>query len=60
MIAGTADSIVPFEQSRAMYEAAPEPKDLFVVEGADHNDPELADGAAMTDAVVRFVRDMAG
>ena len=41
VVAGDRDTVVPFAQSRAVYDEAPEPKELVVVEGADHNDPRL-------------------
>ena len=52
VVAGAADGIVPVDQSRRLYEAAPEPKDLVIIAGADHNDAELAAG----DAVIDYVR----
>ncbi|WP_316435656.1 alpha/beta fold hydrolase [Leptolyngbya sp. NK1-12] len=33
---GSADSVVPSEMSQRLYNAAPEPKQLFVISGADH------------------------
>ena len=56
VIAGTHDSIVPFEQSVRIHELANEPKELLTIEGADHNDLELVAGPAMLDEVARFVR----
>jgi fermentation-respiration switch protein FrsA (DUF1100 family) len=35
---GTADTIVPVEQGRRLFEIAGEPKALFIVEGAGHGD----------------------
>ena len=55
VVAGSADTIIPIDQSRTLYEAASEPKDLLVVDGADHNDVALAAGSQMIDAVVEFV-----
>jgi len=55
VIAGNGDSTVPLEQSRAIYEAAPEPKRMVVIEGADHNDAVLVAGADMVDEIVRFL-----
>jgi len=55
VIAGDRDRIVPVDQSRQLYDAAHAPKDLMVIAGADHNDPELGAGDAMTAAVVRFL-----
>ncbi|MCP3973578.1 MAG: alpha/beta hydrolase [bacterium] len=55
VIAGAADSIVPIEQSREIYAAAPEPKHFMMIPGADHNDPELGHGASMIDTVTAFI-----
>lgn len=33
---GKQDSVVPFEMSQSLYAVAPEPKDLFLIAGADH------------------------
>lgn len=37
------DSIVPIEQGRRLFEAAPGLKEFFLVPGADHNDPMPTD-----------------
>ena len=55
VIAGSRDTIVPLEQSRRLYDAAPSPKTLVIVEGADHNDLELLAGEQMIRAIVGFV-----
>jgi protein-L-isoaspartate(D-aspartate) O-methyltransferase len=55
VIAGDEDRIVPFEQSQRVYASAPEPKELVVIAGADHNDLELLAGDEMLDAIARFV-----
>ena len=55
VIAGSEDSIVPLSQSRELYELAPEPKELVIVRGADHNDPELVAGPEVIEAIDRFV-----
>lgn len=55
VIAGSHDRIVPVEQSRRLYEAAPSRKTLVVVRGADHNDRELLVGAEMLAAVDTFL-----
>ena len=59
VIAAEADTIVPRQFSERLFEAAHEPKRLLVVDGADHNDAELFDGARMLDAVVAFVYEAA-
>jgi fermentation-respiration switch protein FrsA (DUF1100 family) len=57
VIAGERDTIVPLDQSKALYERAANPKRLVVVEGADHNDAELLDGDQLIEAVLRFIAD---
>jgi uncharacterized protein len=52
VVLGTADSIIPPDQSRAVAEAAPRLRRLVEVEGADHNDQALLDGPALVEAVV--------
>lgn len=56
--AGTADSVVPFSQSRDIFDAAQGPKRFVTIEGADHNDPELSHGSAMIDEVTTFLADV--
>ena len=58
VIAGDADATVPIEQSLAIYEAAPEPKRLLVIEGGDHNDAALASGGAMVAEIVTFLETL--
>ena len=55
IIAGDRDRIVPVGQSRRLYEEVRAPKDLVIIAGADHNDPELGAGDEMMAAVVRFL-----
>ena len=55
LIAGDRDRIVPVSQTRALFDAAREPKDLLVLPGADHNDEELVEGPTMIARVVAFV-----
>ncbi len=38
LIHGTADSIVPASMGKELFALAPEPKQLYLIEGADHND----------------------
>jgi fermentation-respiration switch protein FrsA (DUF1100 family) len=44
VVAGDRDGIVPVAHSRRLFAAAPQPKRLVVLEGADHNDPDLLAG----------------
>jgi uncharacterized protein len=54
VIYGTADSVVPPRQSRAVAERASGLVRLVAVDGADHNDPVLLDGAPVVDAVIEL------
>ena len=54
VIYGTADSVVPPEQSRAVAEAAPALKELVEIPGADHNDAALVQGPEVIATVVRL------
>jgi hypothetical protein len=56
VVYGSADSIVPAGQSRAVAEAAGRLQRLVEVEGADHNDRILLDGEAVVGAVVELAR----
>jgi fermentation-respiration switch protein FrsA (DUF1100 family) len=51
IVAGDRDGIIPITQSRAVFDAAREPKTWTVVRGADHNDASLAHGPQVIDAV---------
>ena len=52
VVYGSADTIVPPEQSRTVAESAPRLSRLVEVAGADHNDRALLDGDALVGAVV--------
>jgi fermentation-respiration switch protein FrsA (DUF1100 family) len=58
VIAGSRDSIVPVEQSRAVYESAAGSKRFVRIAGADHNDPELFTGEQLVSEVRRFVDEV--
>ena len=51
VVYGSADSVVPAEQSRAVADAAPVLHDVVEVTGADHNDEDLLTGDQLLDAV---------
>ncbi|MFC4859313.1 alpha/beta hydrolase [Actinophytocola glycyrrhizae] len=55
VVYGSADSIVPPAQSRAVADAAAGPVRVVAVPGADHNDPVLLAGSRVVDAVVELV-----
>jgi fermentation-respiration switch protein FrsA (DUF1100 family) len=48
-IHGDADTIIPFEIGRRLFEAALEPKQFVVIPGGDHNDPRTAQFFAALD-----------
>jgi uncharacterized protein len=60
IIAGEADEIVPLRFSRAVYERAAEPKQILVVGGVGHNDPELLAGERMIAAITQFLGEHVG
>ncbi len=53
-IHGTEDGTVPVEVGRRLYEAAAEPKELYLVERAGHNDVHLHGGSAYVRRLNRF------
>ncbi|HET9269682.1 MAG TPA: alpha/beta hydrolase [Vicinamibacterales bacterium] len=55
VVAGDADRIVPLADTQELFEAAPQPKRLVVIPGADHNDEELCEGPALLRAIVERV-----
>lgn len=58
IVAGSADSVVPLEQSRQLYEAAPGMKRFVLIDGADHNDFALLAGEGLVDEVAAFLNDV--
>jgi pimeloyl-ACP methyl ester carboxylesterase len=56
VIYGSADSIVPAQQSREVAAAAGGPCELIEIPGADHNDARLVDGPRVIEAVVSVAR----
>ena len=54
IVYGTADSIVPPQQSLAVADKAAGPVRVVAVQGADHNDASLLNGAQLIDAVAEL------
>ena len=44
IIHGNSDEIIPFHMGTKLFEAAPEPKTFYVIEGAGHNDTWVVGG----------------
>jgi fermentation-respiration switch protein FrsA (DUF1100 family) len=56
VVAGERDWIVPFNQSRELYEAAPAGRKRFVsLPGAGHNDYEMLAGRRLIDETIEFL-----
>jgi pimeloyl-ACP methyl ester carboxylesterase len=55
---GERDEIVPLEQGRRLFDAAPEPKRLFVIPAAGHNDTYLAGGEPYWRALSGFLEEL--
>jgi fermentation-respiration switch protein FrsA (DUF1100 family) len=59
VIAGDTDQVVPFEQSRRLFETAPHlPRRWVALTGVGHNDREMLDGSEMLDALEMFWDDL--
>ena len=53
---GDRDEVIPFKQGRAVFEAAPEPKEFYTIRGAGHNDTYVAGGADYFEKFFDFCR----
>jgi uncharacterized protein len=60
VVAGGRDGIVPASHSRRLFAAAPQPKRLVVLEGADHNDHELLAGPRLLAELRAFFAGVPG
>jgi uncharacterized protein len=56
VVTAAHDSVVPSAQSHRLYEAAPSPKRLVVIDSVDHNDGELAVGLRVETEIRRFLQ----
>jgi fermentation-respiration switch protein FrsA (DUF1100 family) len=57
VVAGAEDVIVPPDESRALFDAARNPKRWVQIERAGHNDAALLDGQEMLRAIADFLRE---
>lgn len=53
---GTADTVVPTYMSEELFEAAPEPKQLFIVPTADHNNIASVSGDKYFETIREFMK----
>jgi len=51
---GDRDEIIPFEQGKLVFEAAPEPKRFFAIAGANHNDTVIVGGESYFEQLKQF------
>lgn len=56
LVHGTADTFVPCQMTREAYDACADPKELLLVEGAEHGLSFVADGLRYTAAVIEFLK----
>ena len=52
---GDRDDIVPIEAAEKVFEAAPAPKEFYIIHGAGHNDTHIAGGDGYFEALRRFM-----
>jgi uncharacterized protein len=60
VVAGGRDRIIPASHSRRLFAAAPQPKRLVVLDGADHNDHDLLAGPRLLAEVRAFLAGVGG
>lgn len=60
VVAGGRDRIVPVSHSRRLFAAAPRPKRLVVLDGADHNDHDLHAGPRLMEELSAFLAGVPG
>src|SRR5947209_3267535 len=56
VVHGARDEIIPVEQGRKLFDAAPEPKQLRIIEGAGHNDLSIVGGERYIDSLADFIK----
>lgn len=58
IIHGDSDEIVPFYMGKSLFNASPEPKYFFRIEGAGHNDTYMIGGERYFQTIATFVKDL--
>ena len=56
VIAGTDDRIVPNADTQLLFDAARDPKEMLLIDGADHNDEALMWGPTVLGKIARFLQ----
>ena len=57
IIHGNRDEIIPFTMGEQLFEAGPEPKAFYVIEGAGHNDTWVIGGSRYFETFKQFIRN---
>ena len=52
---GDQDSTVPYSHGQRLFEAAPQPKTFYTINGAGHNDTYIIGGPAYFETIARFI-----
>ncbi len=60
VVHGTLDALIPVAEGKALHRLAPEPKELFLVEGAGHNDVSLVAGSAYARRIGAWLGSLRG
>jgi fermentation-respiration switch protein FrsA (DUF1100 family) len=55
IIHGERDELIPVQEGMDLYRVAPEPKDLYLVAGASHNDVSILAGPEYTNHIASFL-----
>ena len=55
IIHGSHDEIIPVDMARRVFEAAPDPKELYIIPGAHHNDTYLMGGPEYVKRLRAFI-----
>ncbi|MGH7765839.1 MAG: alpha/beta hydrolase [Candidatus Binatia bacterium] len=55
VLQGERDEVIPVEQGKKVFAAAPPPKEFYAIRGAGHNDTFIVGGNAYFDAVKSFI-----
>ena len=58
VIHGDVDELIPVGEGMDLYEAAPEPKELYLVPGAGHNDVSMVAGPRYTQRIASFLGEV--
>ncbi len=57
---GDRDEVVPYEQGKKVFAAAPGPKEFYTIRGAHHNDTYIVGGEAYFTALKNFIERASG